>query len=109
VGAPAPYGGGEVYDGHWRRGVPHGAGRCEYADGDVYEGGWVDGRRHGEGALAHPELFFKLGEPIPPPVSEAVVMSMARPATAPQPAGLAAWLGSEAATMPPPATARGTR
>jgi hypothetical protein len=79
VGAPAPRGGGEVYEGQWRRGVPHGRGKCRYADGDVYDGEWIDGHRHGEGLLAHPHFAFKLGELVPPPEQE----PRGRPATVP--------------------------
>ena len=40
---------GEVYDGEWRNGKPHGQGQYVYADGDVYEGEWLNGKRHGQG------------------------------------------------------------
>lgn len=79
VGAPPPHGGGEIYEGQWRGGAPHGRGKCTYADGDVYDGEWVEGQRHGEGSLSHPQVTFKLGEIVPPPEKEL----RGRPATAP--------------------------
>ena len=44
---------GDVYEGHWRRNLPHGQGRLIYTSGAVYEGAFVSGRRHGAGVLTY--------------------------------------------------------
>mmetsp|Transcript_26089 Transcript_26089/g.79302 ORF Transcript_26089/g.79302 Transcript_26089/m.79302 type:complete len:944 (+) Transcript_26089:1-2832(+) len=82
IGAPEPHGRGETYDGLWKKGLPHGHGKCVYPDGDAYEGEWVEGKRHGGGSLTHPPVAFKLGEVAP--VSTLSEQSRERPVTAPE-------------------------
>ena len=41
------YSNGNVYDGEWRMGAPHGDGQKRYANGDVYSGPWRYGKRDG--------------------------------------------------------------
>jgi len=47
------YPNGDVYDGLFEKGKPHGKGVVKYADGGCYEGDWSDGKRHGKGVLAY--------------------------------------------------------
>ena len=42
---------GDVYEGSWRRSLPHGTGKIRYATGAVYDGGFSRGKRHGHGTL----------------------------------------------------------
>jgi len=38
------YSNGDVYEGDWRDGNPHGKGKMTYSNGHVYEGDWRDGK-----------------------------------------------------------------
>lgn len=40
---------GDVYEGAWREGKPHGKGKYEFANGDRYIGLFQEGKRHGNG------------------------------------------------------------
>ncbi|KAL9188888.1 hypothetical protein ACHAXT_011378 [Thalassiosira profunda] len=40
---------GNIYQGEWAEGKPHGRGTKTWVDGDVYEGEWKDGCHHGRG------------------------------------------------------------
>lgn len=40
---------GDVYDGQWREGKPHGQGKYEFANGDRYMGLFQEGKRNGTG------------------------------------------------------------
>ena len=42
---------GNVIDGDWHRGKPHGHAVLATIDGDVYRGEWKDGRKHGSGCF----------------------------------------------------------
>eukprot|EP01105_Mastigella_eilhardi_P011654 TRINITY_DN2682_c0_g1_i5.p1 TRINITY_DN2682_c0_g1~~TRINITY_DN2682_c0_g1_i5.p1 ORF type:complete len:371 (+),score=82.96 TRINITY_DN2682_c0_g1_i5:3-1115(+) len=61
------YANGFAYDGEWRLGVKHGAGRLEMGSCGYYEGGFVDGEIEGEGTRVWPGKYtykgaFRLGE-----------------------------------------------
>jgi len=43
------YQNGDVYEGQWLWGEPHGKGRLTSINGEEYEGEWVGGKRHGHG------------------------------------------------------------
>ena len=47
------YDGGDVYEGAFQDGEPHGQGKLTDADGDVYEGAFQDGKRHGQGKMTY--------------------------------------------------------
>mgnify|MGYP001160930311 FL=1 len=42
------YASGDIYSGHWRRGIEHGTGMFTSSE-ETYTGGWVRGKRHGHG------------------------------------------------------------
>lgn len=46
-------GDGQVYQGDWKRGKPHGSGSATYNDGSDYNGEWRDGKRHGTGTMTY--------------------------------------------------------
>ena len=43
------YSNGDVYEGEWADGTPHGHGTCSFVGGNSYVGGWSDGGYHGMG------------------------------------------------------------
>jgi hypothetical protein len=43
---------GDVYEGGYQRGKPHGLGKLTKSDGSVYQGGFKGGKPHGEGCQA---------------------------------------------------------
>jgi hypothetical protein len=47
------YPNGDVYEGLFEKGKPHGTGLVKYADGGCYEGDWSDDKKHGRGMLAY--------------------------------------------------------
>jgi hypothetical protein len=53
---------GDVYEGEWKDGVPHGHGKMVYSDGDVYEGEWKDGVPHGHGKMVYSDGDVYEGE-----------------------------------------------
>ncbi len=42
---------GSKYIGEFKKGSPHGMGRCEYINGDIYEGEWKYNSPHGKGIM----------------------------------------------------------
>ena len=47
------YPNGDVYEGDWRDGKPHGRGKMTYPNGDVYEGDWLHGKANGIGKYTY--------------------------------------------------------
>jgi len=40
---------GNIYEGSWVDGNPHGKGKATYIDGRIYEGDWANGKKEGKG------------------------------------------------------------
>lgn len=53
---------GEVYEGGWAKGIPHGKGRQTWPSGYVYEGDWVKGWMSGSGKRTYPNGNIYEGE-----------------------------------------------
>ncbi|MDH3644102.1 MAG: hypothetical protein OES38_18500 [Gammaproteobacteria bacterium] len=53
---------GQIYDGNWERGRPHGTGTIELPGGERYSGMWDQGRRHGHGELTTAQGNHYVGE-----------------------------------------------
>jgi len=53
---------GEVYEGGWANGIPHGKGRQTWPSGYVYEGDWVKGWMSGSGKQTYPNGNIYEGE-----------------------------------------------
>lgn len=53
---------GDVYEGGFRDGKPHGEGRFSSQNGDLYVGGWFAGKQHGRGAYFGKDGYVYDGE-----------------------------------------------
>jgi hypothetical protein len=53
---------GDVLEGEWLNGLPHGQGTYTSANGDKYVGGYKDGKMHGQGTYAHANGEKYIGE-----------------------------------------------
>ena len=55
------YANGNVYDGGWKDGQPHGNGKMTYANGDVYDGDWKDYMPNGHGTMIYKSFLYTGG------------------------------------------------